>query len=222
MLSKEFPPTYLMIKQHSVTGKLYFCKTTRSYDKMLKYTGSGRYWNRHIKKHGKEFVETIWFCLFYDKDECNRIALLLSEQQDIVKSNKWANEKPENGLDGGSIKGRPSKFKGRPTGKKGIKVGPRSLETCINISIANKGQIPWNKGKKGLQVAWNKGIKTGPQSKEQRANTSAAIKGKTKGLPKVKITCMHCNKIIGGQSNFNRYHGNNCKQLGKVKNNEGQ
>lgn len=29
-----------------------------------------------------------------------------------------------------------------------------------------KGSIPWNKGKKGLQTAWNKGLKTGPQSEE--------------------------------------------------------
>jgi hypothetical protein len=35
-------------------------------------------------------------------------------------------------------------------------------------------QIPWNKGKKGLQVAWNKGI---PQSKETKERMSKSLKG---------------------------------------------
>ena len=34
----------------------------------------------------------------------------------------------------------------------------RSKETRKKISISGKGREPWNKGKKGLQVAWNKGL----------------------------------------------------------------
>jgi len=34
---------------------------------------------------------------------------------------------------------------------------PFSTEHKENLSKAHKGKIPWNKGKKGLQVAWNKG-----------------------------------------------------------------
>ena len=30
-------------------------------------------------------------------------------------------------------------------------------------------------------------------------------------VPKIKIQCPHCNKVIGGQSNYQRWHGNNCK-----------
>jgi len=38
-----------------------------------------------------------------------------------------------------------------------LKGKTKSEETKRKIGEASKGQIPWNKGKKGLQVAWNKG-----------------------------------------------------------------
>ena len=34
---------------------------------------------------------------------------------------------------------------------------------------------------------------------------------KQAGIPKPKYTCEHCQKIIGGKSNYLRYHGNKCK-----------
>lgn len=91
----SFKPTYLYIKQHSVTGKLYFGKTFRDPEK---YKGSGTHWLRHIKKHGKEHVVTLWYCLFYDKEELTKFAIQFSEQQNIVKSDDWLNLIEENGL----------------------------------------------------------------------------------------------------------------------------
>lgn len=52
-----YTPTYLYIKQHTITGKLYFGKTIKDPEK---YMGSGTHWKRHINKHGKEHVETLW------------------------------------------------------------------------------------------------------------------------------------------------------------------
>lgn len=38
---RTFEPTYLYIKQHSITGKLYFGKTVKNPEK---YNGSGSPW----------------------------------------------------------------------------------------------------------------------------------------------------------------------------------
>jgi hypothetical protein len=112
-------PTYLYIKQHSVTGKLYFGKTVKK--DIFKYLGSGKYWSSHIKKHGIEHVETLWFCLFTEKEEIRIFALMCSEMWDIMKSEEWLNFKPENGLDGNG------------------RFGLRSKEECDKFRIGSLG-----------------------------------------------------------------------------------
>ncbi len=94
-----FVPTYLYIKQHAITGKCYFGKTTCK--DPIKYLGSGLYWVPHIKKHGIEHVVTLWYELFINQEELTKFALEFSEKMGIVKSERWLNLKPENGLDGG-------------------------------------------------------------------------------------------------------------------------
>lgn len=110
-----FPPTYLYIKQHSVTGLKYLGKTINN---PYKYNGSGKYWSKHIKKHGKEHVKTLWCKLFTDKEEISKIALALSEMYDIVDSLYWANMKLENGLDGLDSKSAKKYTKGIPKSDK--------------------------------------------------------------------------------------------------------
>jgi len=90
--------TYLYIKQHKDTGLKYFGKTIKN---PLLYSGSGKHWKRHIKKHGEENVETVWYQLFTDKEELIEYALNFSKENNIVESKEWANLKEENGLDGG-------------------------------------------------------------------------------------------------------------------------
>lgn len=93
-----FPTTYLYIKQHSVSGKMYFGKTMQDVDK---YPGSGVYWTRHINKYGKDKVQTIWSKEFNNPTDIVTYALQFSIINNIVDSKKWANAMSENGLDGG-------------------------------------------------------------------------------------------------------------------------
>src|ERR1035437_2078969 len=94
---QDFQPTWLYIKQHEITGLKYFGKTIRDVNI---YMGSGTYWTRHIKKHGKDHVKTTWSRLFYNKEEIEQYALDFSKRMNIVESKEWANLKFENGLDG--------------------------------------------------------------------------------------------------------------------------
>lgn len=93
-------PIYLYIKTHKITGIKYFGKTTK--DNPVNYRGSGVYWRRHISKYGNH-VETEILGIFTNIDDCKKFALNFSKENDIVKSEKWANLKEENGSDGSPI-----------------------------------------------------------------------------------------------------------------------
>lgn len=104
---KDFIPTWLYIKQHNDTGLKYFGKTTRK--DPYRYSGSGKYWIRHIAQHGKN-ITTIWAQLFTDKSALVDYAKQFSAENNIVESVEWANLIPEAGYeDGGGIKGRIGK-----------------------------------------------------------------------------------------------------------------
>jgi hypothetical protein len=125
-----FKPTYLYIKQHSVTGKLYFGKTVQ---KPETYLGSGKHWQRHINKHGKEHVVTLWYCLFLDQEDCTSFALAFSKHHQIVESNDWLNLVIEDGLDGGNHD-----------------CSPKTTETRLKMSLARKGIVFSDSHKKKL------------------------------------------------------------------------
>jgi hypothetical protein len=168
--------TYLYIKRHSITGKLYFGKTTRK--DPVKYNGSGVHWSNHINKHGKEHVETIWYCLFVDQEECTKFALMCSEQWDIVNSEDWLNQVPECGIGGAAI--------GHVVSQKSIekliernKTRVHSEETRQKLSLACKGKPKSEKMKKNLSIA-KLGTKRKPFSIEWKQNMSNASKGKPK------------------------------------------
>ena len=199
-----YEPTYLYVKQHSVTGLKYFGKTIKE---PTKYIGSGKYWLSHIKKHDKEHVITLWYQLFEDKLLLTDFALLFSEHWDITESNNWANLKHENGLDGGGILGhkytveRNAKISASKTG---MKRNPHSEETKVRMSIASKGKPKTKKHRDNMSISQKGNIK----SLEHRDKLSIAQKGIPKGKQLI-LTCTHCSRT-GGNS-MRRWHFDNCK-----------
>ena len=75
---------------------MYFGKTTKP--DPYKYHGSGTYWTRHIKKHGKEHIITLWVSDLYFDTSITKYALHFSYENAIVESKDWANLIPENGF----------------------------------------------------------------------------------------------------------------------------
>lgn len=147
-------PTRLYVKEHSVTGLKYFGKTIAL--DVEKYNGSGKYWKRHISKYGINHVRTVWTSeWFYSKEDINEFALAFSEIFDIVKSDKWANLKEENGCDGGGPgpglcgNDNPSR---RPEVKEKI-----SKALMGHAGVKNKGSTGRPAHNKNKQL-WNNGI----------------------------------------------------------------
>jgi len=90
----------LYIKIHNETGLKYFGKTTSK--DPHKYKGSGKYWKKHIKKHGYN-VTTIIFGTYDNEADCSTAALNFSTEHNITESTEWANLQDENGLSGAPI-----------------------------------------------------------------------------------------------------------------------
>ena len=148
-----FKPTYLYIKQHEVTGLLYFGKTTNS--NPVSYKGSGKYWKQHLKAHpGK--IKTIWLEQFLDQESLKEFADFFSNFFDITNSGRWANLRPENGIDGGVI------------GE------AKSLEHRQKISNALRGKKHSKERKAAISVGTSQGMKNA----ETRKKIARALTGK--------------------------------------------
>lgn len=205
-MNTKFKPTWLYVKQHNLTGLKYFGKTTAK--DPIKYKGSGKYWNDHLKHHGNE-ITTVWRELFDDKQLLIEFALKFSKENNIIESNNWANLIEENGIDGWHP-GQKRKFKKRKPlsdehkaklkaarakqiiteetrkkiseSKKGKSCTrkPHSEETKRKISEGNKGKVRSEEAKSKYSTAKRN------VSEETRKKQSIAHLGKTRGPYKLK------------------------------------
>lgn len=93
-------------------------------------------------------------------------------------------------------------------------------DTKKKISESLKGNIPWNKGKKGVQIPWNKGLKLGPNpghskkmkgrklTEEHRKKIGNALRGREKTREfKEKMRKVALKRVENGTHNF--YKGDN-------------
>jgi hypothetical protein len=110
-------PTALLVMTHKKTGMQYFCKTTLL-NEMGWYKGSGKYWLRHLKKHGSD-VDVGVLGVYFDRDRCLAAADSFSKSNNVGKSDKWANLINENGLDG-APPGKNHPMYGKTHPKKGV------------------------------------------------------------------------------------------------------
>lgn len=88
---------YLYIKKHKVTGLKYLGYT--SSNDPHAYIGSGKYWKRHLSRHGYSYDTTI-LLKSQSKNEIKETGIFFSLLFNVVGSNDWANQKIEE-CDGG-------------------------------------------------------------------------------------------------------------------------
>jgi hypothetical protein len=184
-----FAPTALLVMQHNVTGLKYFCKTAQLHS-LKYYKGSGKYWKRHRATHGNDITVGV-LGVYYDKERCQEAALKFSKENNIVKSEEWANLIEENGLDGAGVGeanhgyGKPSPCIGqvRPQTSEKLKgalnpmwgkPSPMRGKKNIGASLAHKGrQRPEGGGKPAKPVIC---VTTG-QEYSSVSEAARAVKG---------------------------------------------
>ncbi len=151
------------------------------------YIGSGKLfklaYNKRSEKFKREILEYVY--------ENNREKLLEVEQKylDNINWNNTYNLVPN--ARGGTVKG-----------------SKQSEEHRRNNSESHKGQVPWNKGKTGLQIAWNIGLPGNFLGREHKIETRKNMSEIAKLRPRVK--CPYCNKI-GQQNAMMKHHFDRCK-----------
>jgi hypothetical protein len=144
---------YLYVKTHNKTGLKYLGKTIKQ--DPHKYTGSGKYWLRHLDQHGYDYTtEIIREC--QTEDELIEWGMYYSKLWNVVTSNNWANLKEEAG-DGGSP----------------------GAETRKRISEAGKGRVHSVETKQKMATADRSSYKrVKPVSNETKEKLSNLLKGK--------------------------------------------
>ena len=176
---------YLYVKTHNKTGLKYLGKTKKD---PYKYQGSGKYWRRHIKKHGYD-VNTEIILVTDDIEILKENGIYYSNLWDIVDSPDWANYRPENGDGGDTSKFIDYKKRTETFLASGYKhtseinrkavYGRRSTDNYIHMKTENQKRL--QKGTHNFKLQWK---------------------------------CEHCDKIGSNQKNYIRWHGENCKKKG--------
>lgn len=236
---------YLMVKTHSVTGMRYLCKrVTTSDSKAISYNGSGKYWKRHLKVHGKHINTEI--VAKYELDKINEFSTLCIEcsvKHNIVNSDKWANLIEENGLSGAVVgENNPSKnpdvnskrsksLIGKYVGEFSNFYGRKHTEeTKEKISIANRGD---NNVMRRNKIALEKMIfaKNKPENKEKQRLIAIEVNNRPEVKEKIRKSKLGLNNPSADKNIYTLKHKFNgyiisgtrfdlIEQMKKINNND--
>jgi hypothetical protein len=88
---------YLYIKTHNQTGLKYLGYTSKK--DPHRYPGSGKYWQNHLRKHGKDYTTEILLTT-ESLEEIREQGEYYSKLWQVVESKEWANLKAESGSGG--------------------------------------------------------------------------------------------------------------------------
>ena len=182
--------------------------------------GSGTYWQKHIKKHGRQYIKTLEVWGFDNEELCREFALKFSLKNNIVESKEWANLVIEDGIS------CPARFFTKELRAQiGAKVSlsnkgrSHSQETKLKIGNSNRNKIRSIETIEKLKLS-HMGLKQSEESNIKRRNAlknkkrdpeiGLKISNSKKGIIPKQTQCPHCNKT-GSLTTMYRWHFDNCK-----------
>ena len=160
---------------NKITNQNYIGQTTQDlYERWRQHKqkkSNCRYLKSAFNKYGIENFDFKLICIGFD-DNLNDLEIYYIKKYNCIVPNGY--NLRSGGNNGGkhneetkkkiseTLKKRPKSIYHKPQLGK-----PHTEEVKNKISNANKGAKVWNKGKKGLQEAWNKGIDMPNDTKEK-------------------------------------------------------
>jgi|688.fasta_scaffold565515_1 hypothetical protein len=174
---------FLYVKTHNITGLKYLGQTSKP--DVNSYPGSGKYWKRHIAKHGNDVAtEIIMTCK--NITEIRKWGLFYSTIWDILENDEWANLKEEAGQGGqqsSAVKKKMSQIK-KDQFASG-KITP--WNKGITLSIATRKKISESQIGRKLSIETIQKMKSADRSTYTRtAPVSAGTRLKLSNLLKNK------------------------------------
>lgn len=149
----------------------------------LRMLRKGKHDSRKLQNHYNKYGESdLIFSILMGCDKSN---LIPNEQYFIDSHNTWFNISPTAGNRLGtkctleSCKRMSIAQQGAKSPMQDKKHKPESIK---KMSDGHKGNVPWNKGKQGVQVAWNKGKKQPPISEITRAKMRISHSGEKNNM----------------------------------------
>jgi hypothetical protein len=214
----------IYLTTNKINGKKYIGKHVTD-NLQDSYLGSGLAINSAFKKYGREnFQKQILYILDSEEEMNLKEAELVT--LDIVQSTEYYN--CAIGGHGGAIVLLPEHPLYNITCKKisdAQQLRRRDMSDIVKELHKTKQVGMYGKlqseHQKNVISLLNKGKpKTKEQKNKQRESITKTFSTPgyvhpNKGVPKLKYTCQWCSKVIGGRSNFNRYHNNNCNNKDK-------
>ena len=207
---------YLYKITNTINNKIYI-GVHKTNDLNDGYMGSGKIIVSAIEKHGEQnfkkeiiqFFDTYEQALEKEKEVVNDEFLLREDVYNIRRGGLGGFDYiNKNGL-WALRDGESNSFYGKK----------HTVETkkllAENASKQWKGVEKSNEHKRNISNA----LKGKKFTDERRKNISNACKGRipsNKGIVNEKIICEHCGKSVGGQGNYKRWHGDNCKMKEKI------
>lgn len=180
---------YIYLKTHNITGLKYLGKTTKD---PFKYNGSGKYWKRHINKHGYDITTDI-LLQTDDINEAKSFGETYSDEFDIVESKEYANLIRETAT-GGDTSKYIDYDKGVITQKLNNKTWSQTSESNIKRSISHIEY--WESDE--AEHRRHKPFIGPPRPPGWFLNNNRTHQ------------CPHCDKM-GDLRNMKRWHFDNCK-----------